>query len=137
MLHFLFRRHRQWRVICFVPTHVVNTSACQPERSHFAQWWLCIVHATMLFLANEKSIFEFLPNQNFPCPRKLIGRKPLNLIVGWCGRFLFFVVPRQFSQDIGEWQENQILIPDWTYFHCPGAILVGWTRLILSRRKCC
>jgi len=19
------------------------------------------------------------------------------------------------------WLENQILIPDWTYFHCPGA----------------
>jgi len=51
----------------------------------------------------------------------LIGRKPVNLIVGWCGRFLFFVVPCQFSQDTGEWPENQILIPDWTYFHCPGA----------------
>jgi len=25
------------------------------------------------------------------------------LIVGWCGRFLFFVGPRQFSQDIDEW----------------------------------
>jgi len=43
----------------------------------------------------------------------LIGRKPVNLIVGWCGRFLFFVVPRQFSPAIGEWAENQILIPDW------------------------
>jgi len=52
----------------------------------------------------------------------MIGRKPVNLIVGWCGRFLFFVVP-QFSQGIGEWPENQILIPDWTYFHCPGATL--------------
>jgi len=30
--------------------------------------------------------------------RKLIGRNPVNLIVGWCGRFLFFVVPRQFSR---------------------------------------
>jgi len=49
-----------------------------------------------------------------------------NLIVGWCRRFLFFVVPRQFSQDIGEWPENQILIPDWTYFHCPGATLAGY-----------
>jgi len=46
------------------------------------------------------------------------------LIVGWSGRFLFFVVPRQFSQDIGEWPENQILIPDWTDFHCPGATLL-------------
>jgi len=42
----------------------------------------------------------------------MIGH-PVNLIVGWCGRFLFFV-PRQFSQGIGEWPENQILIPDWT-----------------------
>jgi len=30
----------------------------------------------------------------------MIGRKSVNLIVGWCGRFLFFVVPREFSQDI-------------------------------------
>jgi len=47
------------------------------------------------------------------------------LIVGWCGRFLFFVVPRQFSQDIGEWPENQILITDWTYLHFPGATLLA------------
>jgi len=53
----------------------------------------------------------------------LIGRKPVNLIVGWGGQFLFFVPPRQFSQDIGEWPQNQILIPGWTYFHCPGATL--------------
>jgi len=31
----------------------------------------------------------------------MIGRNRVNLIVGWCGRFLFFVVPCQFSQDIG------------------------------------
>jgi len=54
----------------------------------------------------------------------LIGRNRVNLIVGWCGRFLFFVVPRQFSQDVSEWLENQILIPDWTYFHCPNATLI-------------
>jgi len=54
----------------------------------------------------------------------LIGRNPVNLIVGWCGQFLFFVVPRQFSQDIGEWPQNQILIPDWTHFHCLGATLL-------------
>jgi len=74
-------------------------------------------------------------NQNLATPcenqiygllgRKLIGRNPVNLIVGWCGRFLFFVVPRQFSQDIGEWPENQILIPDWTNFNCPGATLAS------------
>jgi len=34
-----------------------------------------------------------------------------------------FVVPYQFSQDICKWPENQILISDWTYFHCPGATL--------------
>jgi len=45
------------------------------------------------------------------------------LIVGWSGQFLFFVVPRQFSQVVGEWPENQILIPNWTYFHCPGITL--------------
>jgi len=50
------------------------------------------------------------------------------LIVGWCGRFLFFVVPRQFSPDIGEWPENQILISDWTYFHCPGATLAFYCK---------
>jgi len=46
------------------------------------------------------------------------------LIVGWSGEFLFFVVPGQFSQAVGKWPENQILIPDWTYFHCPGATLM-------------
>jgi len=52
----------------------------------------------------------------------LIGRNRVNLIVGWCGRFLFLLSLSQFSQDIGEWPENQILISDWTYFHCPGII---------------
>jgi len=42
---------------------------------------------------------------------------------------LFFLIgpisiaPCHFSQDIAEWPENQILIPDWTYFHCTGATL--------------
>jgi len=54
------------------------------------------------------------------------------LIVGWCGQFLFSVVPHQFSQDIGEWPENQILIPDWTYFHCPGATLEIYLKLFFG-----
>jgi len=54
----------------------------------------------------------------------LIGKNTVNLIVGWGGQFLFFVVLCQFSQVVGEWPENQILIPDWTYFYCPGAALV-------------
>jgi len=33
---------------------------------------------------------------------KVIGRKPVHLIVGWCGQFLFFVVPLQFSQENGQ-----------------------------------
>jgi len=37
---------------------------------------------------------------------------------------LFFVVLRQFSQVVGEWLENQILIPDWAYFYYPGATLI-------------
>jgi len=51
------------------------------------------------------------------------------LIVCWSGQFLFFVVLRQFSQVVGDWLENQILIPDWTYFHCPGATLVAESSL--------
>jgi len=47
------------------------------------------------------------------------------LIVRWSGQFLFFVVLRQFSQVVGEWLENQILIPDWTYFYCPGTTLTN------------
>jgi len=63
----------------------------------------------------------------------LIGRNHVNLIVSWCGRFLFFVVPHQFSPDVGKWPENQILIPHWTYFHCPGTILVAGVGPILFR----
>jgi len=29
-----------------------------------------------------------------------------------------------FPEVVGEWRENQILISDWTYFHCPNATLV-------------
>jgi len=42
-----------------------HTSACQPERRLFALWQLCIVHRTMVFLANEKSIFEFFTQPKF------------------------------------------------------------------------
>jgi len=33
----------------------------------------------------------------------------------------------------GEWPENQILIPDWTYFHCPGATLEGQQKIKIVR----
>jgi len=54
----------------------------------------------------------------------MIGRNRVNLIVGWCGQFLFFVVLCPFSQVVSEWLENQILIPDWIYFYCPSTTLV-------------
>jgi len=56
------------------------------------------------------------------------------LIVAWCGQFLIFVVLHQFSQVVGEWLENQILIPDWTYFYCPGTTLVICTMQGLPQR---
>jgi len=41
----------------------------------------------------------------------------------------------QFSQVFGEWPENQILISDWTYFHCPDATLARFLlRLSLGWR---
>jgi len=39
------------------------------------------------------------------------------------GTIFIFCCPSSISQDIGEWPQNQILIPDWTYFHCPGTTL--------------
>jgi hypothetical protein len=38
---------------------------------------------------------------------------------GLCGICVVFC-----TSFISEWPENQILIPDWTYFHCSGATLV-------------
>jgi len=42
----------------------------------------------------------------------------LGLCVGW------FQLREKIDWQEGEWPENQILISDWTYFHCPGATLV-------------
>jgi len=48
--------------------------------------------------------------------------------LGWCRQRekIDWQEPRKFDcrlvvlhQVVGEWLENQILIPDWTYFHCP------------------
>jgi len=46
------------------------------------------------------------------------------------GRFLFFVVPGQFSQVLGLGgsrvaRKSNFYIPDWTYFHYPGANLAN------------
>jgi len=44
----------------------------------------------------------------------------------WMVRTIFiFCCPPSFSQVVGEWPENQILISDWFYFHCPGVTLVS------------
>jgi len=56
-------------------------------------------------------------------------------VVGWCQQFLFFDVPCQFSKDIGKWPENQILIPDWAYFHCPGATLMSSVKVDEGQQK--
>jgi len=62
----------------------------------------------------------------------------VNLIVGWCGRFLFFVVPCQFSQDLGwcqlrekiDWQEllkfDCWLVRMIFNFCCPWSIFTSW-----------
>jgi len=47
--------------------------------------------------------------------------------------FYFFVVLHQFSQVVGKWLENQIVIPDLTYFHCPGATLLCRVKTLLSK----
>jgi len=44
--------------------------------------------------------------------------------------FYFLLSLVNFHEDIGEWPENQILIPDWTYFHCPAATLVADASLL-------
>jgi len=38
--------------------------------------------------------------------------------------FYFLLSLVNFHKTFGEWPGNQILIPDWTYFNCPGATLV-------------
>jgi len=77
----------------------------------------------LLYIPLHSGNVEFVFQGGAGRGRKLIGRKRVNLIVGWCGQFLIFVVLHQFSQVVGEWLENQILIPDWTYFYCPGTTL--------------
>jgi len=38
--------------------------------------------------------------------------------------FYFLLSLANFHQALDEWPENQILIPDWTYLHCPGTTLI-------------
>jgi len=40
-------------------------------------------------------------------------------------RLIFFVVVN-FHKAM-EWPQNQILIPDWTYFYCPGTTLLPYS----------
>jgi len=37
----------------------------------------------------------------------------------------------------GEWRENQILIPDWTYFYCPGTTLLMDSGSTHKRQRLC
>jgi len=82
-----------------------------------------------LFTLNENKVTSF--HDVFMGPR-----------LGWCqerekidwqepGKFdcwlvwmiFIFCCPSSIFTSPGEWPENQILIPDWTYFHCLGATL--------------
>jgi len=52
---------------------------------------------------------------------KIDWQEPVNLIVG-ADDFYFLLPLANFQQANGEWAENQILIPNWTYFYCPDAL---------------
>jgi len=68
-------------------------------------------------------INEFSPfcTSLFSGGRKNDWQEPCKFDCRLVRTILFFVAPHHFSLDIGEWPKNQILIPDWTNFHCPGA----------------
>jgi len=44
--------------------------------------------------------------------------------IGWCQQREKIDWQEAQKFDIGEWPENQILIPDWTHLYCPGATLL-------------
>jgi len=77
-------------------------------------------------LAVDMSCFILQPKTRVEPAEKNDWQEPCKFDC-WLGLKIFIfcccLVPHQFSQDIGEWRENQFLIPDWTYFHCPGATL--------------
>jgi len=70
------------------------------------------------------------------------GALPYGNFVGWCWErekigwqepckfdcqlvqtIFIFCCPLSISPVVGKWLENQILIPDWTYFYCLGTTL--------------
>jgi len=69
---------------------------------------ICNYHAQIIFIylwvgrCRKREKFDWQEAPKFDCP--LVRT--------------IFVVLRQFAQVVGEWPENQILIPDWTYSYC-------------------
>jgi len=59
--------------------------------------------------------------------REKFDRNPLNLMFVGADNFYFLLSLINFHKTFGKWSENQILIPDWTYFHCPGSMLARGT----------
>jgi len=56
-------------------------------------------------------------------PRKFDCRLVRTIFIFCCPLPIFTKV------DFGEWPENQILIPDWTYFHCLSATLIAYIQV--------
>jgi len=100
---------------------------------HFAQWWLCIVHRSMVFLANEKSILNFLPNQNFPCHRNLPSCKSM------CCQFCVILVGK--VQRVGvyrrDWSSSTLSYSSPRHHHrlFNHRLCTRSNRMMTSRRK--
>jgi len=114
-----------------------DVACAQCTHGAFVEAGLRLAHRSIHF-EEEK-----VPICGFNAPRSALGVELCHAPAhGWCRerekidwqeprkfdcrlvRTIFiFVVLRQFSQVVGKWPENQILIPDWTYFYCPDATL--------------
>jgi len=88
-----------------------NTSFVEEQWQHLLNGNLLYVDIVQCFKNNPQQQALAATNKSYIMPHS------------W-GIALIGDIECQFSQDIGEWPQNQILIPDWTYFHCSGATLV-------------
>jgi len=56
--------------------------------------------------------------------RNVARKMKFPLITRFYMKIPFFIPPiKNFGTILASGKKNQILIPDWTYFHCPGATL--------------
>jgi len=70
-----------------LPTHESKTHACTGERSLPTRNMPAQESVSCMLLELEKNI-----SLSFLCDKQNPHQSPVNLIVSWCGRFLFFVV---------------------------------------------